>query len=74
VPDEILGEALKVFVVSASPELTEEAVKNALRQRLPLFKHPKWVEIRQSLPKNQSGKILKSELAEQEAARQRSRS
>jgi acyl-CoA synthetase (AMP-forming)/AMP-acid ligase II len=44
-------------------------VKNELKQRLPLFKHPKWVEFRDALPKNQSGKILKSELAEQETNR-----
>jgi len=72
VADEILGEAIKVFLVPASPELTEDVVKNELRQRLPLFKHPKWVEFRHDLPKNQSGKILKSELVEQETNRQRS--
>lgn len=66
VADEILGEAIKVFLVPASPELTEEFVKSELRQRLPLFKYPKWVEFRSGLPKNQSGKILKSVLAEQE--------
>lgn len=73
VADEILGEAIKVFVVPASPELTEESLKNELKQRLPVFKHPKWVEIRPSLPKNQSGKILKSELAAQEASRRAAR-
>jgi long-chain acyl-CoA synthetase len=71
VADEILGEAIKVFVVPASQDLTEAFVKNELRQRLPLFKHPKWVEFRQGLPKNQSGKILKSELAGQETSRPR---
>jgi long-chain acyl-CoA synthetase len=72
VADEILGEAIKVLLVPASPELTEDSVKNELRRRLPPFKHPKWVEFRQGLPKNQSGKILKSVLVEQEANRQRS--
>lgn len=67
VADEILGEAIKVFLVPASAELTEECVKKELRQRLPLFKYPKWVEFRSCLPKNQAGKILKSVLAEQEA-------
>ena len=71
VADEILGEAIKVYLVPASPELTEDSVKNELRQRLPLFKHPKWVEFRRALPKNQSGKILKAVLAEQETSRQR---
>jgi acyl-CoA synthetase (AMP-forming)/AMP-acid ligase II len=71
VDDEILGEAIKVFLVPASPELTEEVVKNELRQRLPSFKHPRWVEFRRGLPKNQSGKILKAVLAEEETTRQR---
>jgi acyl-CoA synthetase (AMP-forming)/AMP-acid ligase II len=73
VDDEILGEAIKVFLVPASPELTEDVVKTELRQRLPLFKQPKRVEIRESLPKNQAGKILKSVLSEQETTRQPSR-
>jgi long-chain acyl-CoA synthetase len=73
VDDEILGEATEVFLVPASPELTEDLVKNELRQRLPLFKQPKWVEFRASLPKNQSGKILKSVLSEQESSRPESR-
>jgi acyl-CoA synthetase (AMP-forming)/AMP-acid ligase II len=70
VADEVLGEAIKVFFVPASSEVSEDSLKSELRQRLPLFKHPKWVESRANLPKNQSGKILKSVLAEQEVAGQ----
>jgi acyl-CoA synthetase (AMP-forming)/AMP-acid ligase II len=71
VSDELLGEAIKVLLVPASPALNEAFVKNELKRRLPVFKHPKWVEFRQSLPKNQSGKILKSALIEEETRSQR---
>ncbi len=62
VPDEILGEAIKVFVVRCNSTMTEEAVRGHLRRSLPAFKHPKWVQFCDSLPKNQSGKILKAAL------------
>lgn len=62
VPDEVLGEAIKAFVVRCHATLTEEDVKGHLQRRLPAFKHPKWVEFRDELPKNQSGKILKAVL------------
>ena len=64
VPDEILGEAIKVFVVRCNSTLTEEEVKSHLQRSLPAFKHPKWVQFCDSLPKNQSGKILKAALRE----------
>jgi acyl-CoA synthetase (AMP-forming)/AMP-acid ligase II len=64
VPDDILGEAIKIFVVPGNPTLTEEEVRNHLQRNLPAFKHPKWVQLCESLPKNQSGKILKAVLRE----------
>lgn len=64
VPDEVLGEAIKAFVVRCNPALTEEALKRHLQMRLPAFKLPKWLQFRDSLPKNQSGKILKTALRE----------
>ncbi len=67
VPDDVLGEAIKAFVVRCNTTLTEEEVKGHLQRRLPAFKHPKWVQFRDDLPKNQSGKILKSVLREAEA-------
>lgn len=66
VPDEVLGEAIKAFVVRCHPTLTEDEVKGHLQRRLPAFKHPKWVQFRDDLPKNQSGKILKSVLRDAE--------
>lgn len=63
VPDEILGEAIKAFIVPSAADLTEECVKVNLASRLPAFKLPRWFEFRDSLPKNQSGKILKTKLS-----------
>lgn len=62
VPDEVLGEAIKVFAVRCNATLTEDDVKGHLQKRLPSFKHPKWVEFCDGLPKNQAGKILKAVL------------
>ena len=62
VPDDILGEAIKVFVVCCNPVVTEDALRGRLQRSLPAFKHPKWVQFCDSLPKNQSGKILKTAL------------
>ncbi|HTY87897.1 MAG TPA: class I adenylate-forming enzyme family protein [Candidatus Acidoferrum sp.] len=62
VPDEILGEAIKAFVVRCNTTVTEDDVKSHLQRRLPAFKLPKWIQFCDSLPKNQSGKILKAAL------------
>jgi long-chain acyl-CoA synthetase len=67
VPDEILGEAIKAFVVRCDPTLTLEIIREHLQRRLPAFKLPKWIQFREHLPKNQSGKILKAVLRENSA-------
>lgn len=67
VEDPILGEAVKAVVVlrdNVRPE--EEFIKKFLLQRLPQYKQPKYIEFRDSLPKNSSGKILKTVLREEE--------
>ena len=66
VPDEILGEAVKIFIVSQDVSLNEQRVRAHLQRRLALFKQPKFVTFVDSLPKNQAGKILKSVLRETE--------
>ena len=63
VPDNILGEAIKAFVVAKeNAALDLVALKAHLNARLPLFKQPKWIEILDNLPKSAAGKILKNEL------------
>jgi acyl-CoA synthetase (AMP-forming)/AMP-acid ligase II len=64
VPDDVLGEAIKAFVVAQDDALTAETLKVELSRILPTYKVPSIVEFTQSLPKNSSGKILKSRLAE----------
>ncbi len=66
VPDDVLGEAPKAFIVvkkGASESLAEE-LPAFLQKHLAVYKIPKLYEIRISLPKNESGKILKIKLRE----------
>lgn len=66
VPDDILGEAIKAFIVpkpGSSPDL--DAMKMQLKGRLPVFKQPKCILVRANLPKSAAGKILKNELREE---------
>ena len=58
--DEHKGEVPKAFVVPKEGEiLTRQEIAQYLRQRLASFKIPKYIEFRQELPKNTTGKILK---------------
>lgn len=64
VPDEVLGEAPRAFIVAqagAQARIQAELV-DFLRNRLAFFKIPKSLEFRDSLPKNESGKIQKLKL------------
>jgi len=63
VPDEILGEALKAFVVRRDDNtLTERDVLRHCTQHLEDFMVPKYIEFRSDLPKTTSGKIKKTGL------------
>lgn len=62
VPHEVSGEIVKVFVVSKSDDLTEEALIKHCRDNLTNYKVPKLVEFKQELPKTNVGKILRREL------------
>ncbi|MBU0511358.1 MAG: AMP-binding protein [Chloroflexi bacterium] len=62
VPDPILGEAVKAFVVVENENLTEAAVLAHCRANLEDFMMPKYVEFRSELPKTDSGKIKKTGL------------
>jgi long-chain acyl-CoA synthetase len=63
VADDVLGEAIKAFVVpKEGASICIDLMRNHLKDLLPAYKHPKHFEIRKSLPKNQSGKIMKAEL------------
>ena len=63
VPDEILGQAIKAFVVCDSGhQLAERDVLRHCAQHLEDFMMPKYVELCSSLPKTTSGKIKKTSL------------
>jgi amino acid adenylation domain-containing protein len=63
VPDEILGQAVKAFVVaSKGRNLNEDMVLKHCAQNLEPFMVPKYVEFTDSFPKSSSGKIDKKEL------------
>ncbi len=67
VDDPILGEAIKALIVpreGADPD--KEAIKKFLAEKLSSQKLPKYIEFRESLPKNESGKILKTVIKEEE--------
>jgi fatty-acyl-CoA synthase len=52
--------------VAQDGSLTEQRVRAHLQRRLASFKQPKFIDLVDSLPKNQAGKILKSVLREAE--------
>jgi len=63
VPDEILGQAIKAFVVcDDGHQLSERDVLRHCSQHLEDFMMPKYVEFCSSLPKTTSGKIKKTGL------------
>lgn len=64
VPDDKWGEVGKAFVVAGSGVLTAEELYNHCLQNLAKFKIPKHFVFLASLPKGDSGKILKRKLAE----------
>lgn len=67
ISDEILGEAPHAFVVLQDETIVIKSLEQHLRRRLPAYKQPKAIEVRQSLPKNESGKIMKEVLRSEKA-------
>ena len=63
VEDDTTGEAIKAYLVLRDGEQTSlKEIQRKLKGRLPEYKIPRHVEIRDHLPKNASGKIMKNEL------------
>jgi long-chain acyl-CoA synthetase len=59
VPDERSGQAIKLFVVRRTPDLTAEDLIAFCRTKLAAYKVPRHVEFRTELPKTPVGKILR---------------
>ena len=63
IPDEVRGEAIKAFVVSASPsEALAAELKALVRERLAAYEVPRQIEFVDELPLTTSGKIRRNEL------------
>lgn len=63
VPDPVLGEAIKLFVVAGnSVHLSEQDIRQFCASHLEDYMQPKYIEFRESLPKTSSGKIRKKGL------------
>ena len=63
VPDDHFGQRLRAFVVrSAGSQLSEDAVRDHVRDNLARFKVPRDVVFVDVLPRNATGKVLKREL------------
>lgn len=62
-PDELLGDRLRAFVVpKTAGALDANALGQFLKERLPAYKIPGDIDLRDALPKNESGKIMKEAL------------
>ncbi len=65
IPDKGTGEAVKLFAVKKSADVTEESLREFLRTRLTAYKVPKSIEFRAELPKTNVGKILRRALRDE---------
>ena len=67
VPDEKMGEAVKLVIVKKDPGLTEDAVRKFCHDNLTGYKRPRIIEFRGELPKTPVGKVLRRELRDKVA-------
>ncbi len=61
-PDEKMGEAVKLVLVRKDPALTEDDVRRFCHDNLTGYKRPRTIEFRDELPKTPVGKVLRREL------------
>jgi long-chain acyl-CoA synthetase len=72
VPDEYRGETVKAFVsLKEGASLTADELIAFCKERMAAYKYPRQVEFVDELPKTVSGKMLRRELREREAAKSR---
>ncbi len=70
VPDEKSGEAVKVFVApKAGQSIDKDELKGFLREQLTGYKMPRYIEVRDELPKTNVGKVLRRSLRDEELAK-----
>jgi HIP---CoA ligase len=66
VPDERLGEVGRAFVVRSGGRPSEEEIRAWCVDRLANFKRPRSVVFVDALPRNLSGKVLKTQLRDED--------
>jgi long-chain acyl-CoA synthetase len=65
VPDEIMGEEIKAFVVLEQEEAADaEDLIEYARKRLAAYKYPRSIEFRTELPKDAASRVIKRQLQE----------
>jgi long-chain acyl-CoA synthetase len=69
VPDEKSGEAVKIFVAAKKGDIDKDELKAFLRERLTGYKMPRYIEVRDELPKTNVGKVLRRSLRDEELAK-----
>ena len=69
VPDEILGEAVKVLVKRRHDDVTERDVVRRVAETLAPYKVPRYVEFTDGFPRTPTERIRRVELADQEKER-----
>jgi long-chain acyl-CoA synthetase len=63
VPDPVWGEAVKaIIVLKQGSRFDPQSISNWARDRIASYKVPKSIDLADALPKNASGKLLKTEL------------
>jgi fatty-acyl-CoA synthase len=62
VDDDDFGKRLKAFVVVDDDSVTEDALKDWVKQNLARYKVPREIVLMDELPRNSTGKVLKREL------------
>jgi acyl-CoA synthetase (AMP-forming)/AMP-acid ligase II len=68
VADDDYGKRLKAFVVLDDDSVTEDDLKDWVKQNLARFKVPREIVLLDELPRNSTGKVLKRELAKDEGS------
>lgn len=71
IPDPYVGEAICAYIVPKNGvPVPEDELMAYCKERLPEYKRPRRVILRQSLPKNASGKIMKEQLRKEQTLSQ----
>src|ERR1041384_4950982 len=65
VPDDECGEIVVAFVTKKDPALTEDAVRQHVRQSMTGYKVPRIVEFKDDMPKSNDGTILRKDLRDE---------